>query len=120
MKKEDLKQVIVVRTDLKMGKGKIVAQGCHASVSSFLEARKTNSSWADKWLKTGQKKVVLKVGSEEELFSLYQEAKLQKLPCSLINDAGLTQLPPGTTTALGIGPAPSNFIDSVTGGLKLL
>lgn len=103
-----------------MGKGKMVAQGCHASISAFLNAKKKNSAWADKWIRQGQKKIVLKVGSEEELIAIYKEALKQDLPCDLINDAGLTQLSPGTTTALGIGPAPANFIDSVTGDLKLL
>jgi len=112
-----LKQVIVVRTDLKMGKGKLAVQVAHASIAAFLEA---GFFAKRKWLAQGMKKVVLKVGSEKELLELYEKARKKKLPCALIKDAGLTQLEPGTVTALGIGPAEDEKIDEITGGLKLL
>lgn len=117
---EEFKQVIVIRRDLNMGKGKVVAQGAHASVGALLEAQKSKPEWARAWLETGQKKIVVRVDSLEELMSIYQEAKSMGLPVSLVSDMGLTQVEPGTITAVGIGPAPSRLIDKVTGKLKLL
>ncbi|MEM2103094.1 MAG: peptidyl-tRNA hydrolase Pth2 [Candidatus Bathyarchaeia archaeon] len=114
------KQAIVVRVDLKMGKGKIAAQASHAAVSAAEEARNRHDDWWEAWLEEGQKKVVVKVKSEAELFQLQQEAAKMRLPYALIRDRGLTQLPPDTATCLGIGPAPSDLIDKLTGKLPLL
>ena len=114
------KQVIVVRTDLNMGKGKIAAQACHASIEAFIEAQKKCPEVVEKWLKEGQKKVVVKVRSEEELMEVFREASQKGLPCSLIRDAGRTQLAPGTYTAVAIGPEREEKIDKITGRLKLL
>ncbi len=116
------KQSIVVRTDLKMGKGKLAAQAAHASCEAVFKALE-NPQWRD-WVKTwrseGQKKVVLKVGSERELIDLYEKALGKDLPCSMIRDAGLTQLEPNTLTAIAIGPAPAEKVDEITSHLKLL
>jgi len=114
------KQAIVIRTDLKMGKGKIAAQASHAAVSAAEEARKHRSDWWGAWLDEGQRKVVVKVKSEAELLELKQQAGRMRLPFALIYDRGLTQLPPDTLTCLGIGPAPSGEIDKITGKLPLL
>jgi len=111
------KQAIVVRTDLKMGKGKLVSQCSHASVATFLQAKEVDRN---KWIISGMKKIVLKVSSEKELKDLFKKAKEEKLPCELIADRGLTQLKAGTITALGIGPAPDSKVDKITGKLKLL
>ncbi|MCS7120255.1 MAG: peptidyl-tRNA hydrolase Pth2 [Nitrososphaerota archaeon] len=113
------KQVIVLRADLKMSGGKAAAQACHASVSACEEARKMNNSWVDQWMKEGQCKIVLKVSSVEELLELERKARESGLPASLISDMGLTEVPPNTITALGIGPAPTVFIDKITGNLPL-
>jgi PTH2 family peptidyl-tRNA hydrolase len=112
-----LKQVIIVRTDLKMGKGKIATQCAHASIASFL---KSDSNDKEKWLNEGMKKVVLKVSSEKEIKEIFRQVKKEKLACEIIVDAGLTQLEPGTITALGIGPIEDKKIDKITGKLKLL
>jgi PTH2 family peptidyl-tRNA hydrolase len=120
MTSTDLKQVIVVRRDLKMSRGKTCTQVAHASVSSLEEARKSRPEWVEEWFQQCQKKVVLGVQSLDELLALERKAKELELPCSLVSDAGLTELEPGTITALGIGPAPSTLIDKVTGHLKLL
>lgn len=110
-----MKQAIVVRTDLKMSKGKIASQVSHASLAAFFESKKP-----EEWIKTGMKKIVLKVSSEEELINLYKKAKKEKLPCELISDRGLTQVKAGSITVLGIGPAEDKRIDKITGKLKLL
>ncbi len=113
------KQVIVVRKDLEMSCGKIAAQVAHASVSALEKAREKFPSWVKGWMKEGQKKVVLQVSSEKELLEIYRKTLLKKLPVALIRDRGLTEIPPNTVTAIGIGPAPEKDIDSITGHLKL-
>jgi len=112
-----MKQAILIRTDLKMGKGKVASQCAHASVLSYLKAKKYSKN---KWIKEGMKKIVLKVSSGKELKKFYKHAKKEKLPCELIRDAGLTQIKSGTTTALGIGPASDKKIDKIIKKLKLL
>lgn len=113
------KMVIVLRTDLKMSKGKIAAQAGHAAVSAAEEARKRHSEWWKMWIEEGQCKIAVKAQSVKELLELEREAKELELPSALISDRGLTELPPGTITCLGIGPAPSNEIDKITGELDL-
>ncbi len=110
-----LKQVIVVRKDLKLAKGKLAAQAAHAAVS----AADKSPHKAD-WLRQGQKKSVLGAADEMELVALLEKADRIGLATSLIEDAGRTHLAPGTVTCLGIGPAPEEAIDRVTGALKLL
>lgn len=114
-----MKQVIVVRSDLKMGKGKIAAQVAHASLSA-VESGQRKHGWYERWKEEGQPKVVLKVESESGLRDLFKKAKAAGLPAALIEDRGLTQVDPGTVTCAGIGPAPDPDIDSITGKLKLL
>ena len=114
------KQVIAVRTDIKMSKGKLAAQVGHAAVSAAEQTRKTHPEWWKEWMKEGQCKIVVKVKDEEELRKLEVEAKELGLSTALICDRGLTELPPGTVTCLGIGPAPTDQIDKITGKLPLL
>lgn len=113
------KMVIVLRTDLKMSKGKIAAQAGHAAVSAAQEARKKRPEWWERWIEEGQCKIAVKARSEKELLELERKAKELELPTALISDRGLTELPPDTTTCLGIGPAPSNEVDKITGELDL-
>lgn len=115
----EYKQVLVVRADLKMSRGKIAAQAGHAAVSAAEETRKKRPEWWNAWLSEGQCKIAVKVGSEHELLELERMVKKLKLPSALISDRGLTELPPGTLTCLGIGPAPSQQLDKVTGKLAL-
>jgi len=117
---EDYKLVILVRSDLKITKGKIAAQVGHASVNCALSIKKKDSKTFDMWMLSGQTKIVLKVKSEAELFEFKAIADAQKINNSLIRDAGRTQIEPGTCTCLGIGPAASQVLDKITGELKML
>ncbi len=115
----EYKLVIVIRDDLKMTPGKLAAQVAHAAVTCALEAKARKAKWFSEWYREGQRKVVLRAGDVEELRSLKELAARAGLPIALISDAGLTELPPNTTTCLGIGPAPQNLIDPITGSLPL-
>ena len=116
----DYKQVIVVRKDLNMGAGKLAAQVAHAAVTAVEKSKYQNPSWLRAWFETGQAKVVVKVNSEEELNELRKHAESLRLTVVQIQDSGLTQIPFGTTTCIGIGPGPSYLVDKVTRELKLL
>jgi PTH2 family peptidyl-tRNA hydrolase len=115
----EYKLVIVIRDDLKMTPGKLAAQVAHAAVTCALEAKMKKAKWFSEWYREGQRKVVLRADDVEELRSLKELAARAGLPVALIADAGLTELPPNTTTCLGIGPAPENMIDPITGSLPL-
>ena len=117
---EDYKLVVLVRNDVKMGKGKIAAQVAHAAVDCALQAEKKDRKAFDAWYNSGQAKVVLKVDSLEELKRYMAEARSVGLRTSMITDAGRTQIEPGTITCMGIGPAPVSELDKVTGELKML
>jgi PTH2 family peptidyl-tRNA hydrolase len=113
------KQAVVLRSDLKMSCGKAAVQACHGAVSASEAAKKQRPSWFRSWIEEGQRKIVLKAESEAELLELEKKAVKLRIPTYLVSDMGLTELPPGTTTALGVGPAPSNLVDKVTGNLPL-
>lgn len=115
-----LKQAIIVRADLKMGKGKIAAQSSHASLAAYLNARRKNIELTQRWVGEGMKKIVLKVSSEEELLKYFQRCKVNGIPSELIRDAGHTQVKPGSITCFGAGPWMESEIDSILGKLKLL
>ncbi|QIB73299.1 peptidyl-tRNA hydrolase [Halogeometricum borinquense] len=111
-----MKQAIVARADLGMGRGKLAAQVAHASLSAYEDAdRKAKNEWKG----SGQKKVVLKANGEDELFRLADEAERQGLPHAIIRDAGHTQLEPGTVTCLAVGPGRDDLVNKVTGDLSL-
>ncbi|MCS7094879.1 MAG: peptidyl-tRNA hydrolase Pth2 [Thaumarchaeota archaeon] len=116
----ELKQIIVVRTDIRMSTGKLAVQVGHASVTAYVETSKSKPEWAERWLNSGQKKVVVKVGTLVEMIELKRKAETLHIPAVMIEDAGLTELDPGTVTAMGLGPAPAELIDKVTGSLPLL
>lgn len=114
------KQVIVIRNDLGMSCGKLSVQVAHASLEAAERVRSSRPETYAEWREEGAKKVVLQVGSERELIEIYEEALGRGLVAVLIRDAGLTELEPGTATAVGIGPHESERIDKVTGRLPLL
>jgi peptidyl-tRNA hydrolase, PTH2 family len=112
-----MKQVIVVRQDLRLPAGKLAAQVAHAAVSCY---DKTSAATKKKWLAEGMKKVVLKVKDEKELLKYADSARMAGLATSIITDAGRTVVEPGTITCAGIGPDDDDSIDAVTGSLKML
>jgi len=114
------KQVIVFRSDLKLSKGKAAVQAGHAAVSAEEEARKHHKKWFEEWYGEGQRKIAVKVKNEKEMQELETQARELGLPSALIVDRGLTEIPPGTVTCLGIGPAPAEKVDKITGRLPLL
>ncbi len=116
----EYKQVLVFRADLKMSKGKIAAQAGHAAVSAAQVAYRLNKKWWEAWFNEGQRKIAVKVPTWKELGELDAAADEMGLPHSLIVDKGLTEVPEGTVTCLGIGPAPEAKIDKLTGKLPLL
>ncbi len=111
------KQIIVIRNDLDMSEGKKCVQTAHASLGAY---KKADKKIIKRWELGGQKKVVLEVDSRRKILDLYKKLKKEKIPCFLVEDAGLTELTPGTITALGIGPEREETLDKITGKLKLL
>lgn len=115
----EFKMVLIVRNDLKMGKGKVAAQCSHAAVSAYKQVQRRNPELLKQWEYCGQPKVVLKAPDEDALMQLLMDAKRLGLTVSLIQDAGRTQIAPGSQTVLGIGPGPADVVDKVSGHLKL-
>lgn len=131
----NVKQVLVLRKDLNMRKGKCVSQGSHSSVGAvlsegYIDEREENYIIPLKsngeltplgfWLSTNFKKICVYVNSEQELLDLYEKTKALNIPCSLIQDSGLTEfngIP--TYTALGIGPAMNESFIGLTDKLPL-
>ncbi len=126
------KQVIVIRRDLRMRRGKEIAQGAHASMAWLRQRvmpRMTPAGTVDHiqfsaaeraWLEGSLRKVTVRVGSEAELMAVYEKALEAGLAAHLITDRGLTEfggVP--TRTCLGIGPDYDELIDPVTGDLEL-
>jgi len=110
------KMVIILRRDLKWGKGKMIAHALHAALGALSQV---NKKIIEKWNKEGSKKVVLKVYSLKEMKKIEKELKKNKIKYFLVRDAGKTQLKKGTITAIGIGPIEEKKIDKITGKLKL-
>jgi PTH2 family peptidyl-tRNA hydrolase len=116
----EYKMIIVTRADLALSAGKLAAQVSHAAVTCTLLTKKNKPVWFAKWQREGAKKVVVKVETLEEFFPLKEKAKKLGISANIVTDAGHTEIPEGTQTVLGIGPAPSNLINQVTGALPLL
>jgi len=111
------KQCLVIRGDIRMSCGKISAQAAHAAVAAF---ERCDRETRERWFLEGQKKVVLKVMDERSLHELKTLAEARGIAAALIQDAGPTEIPPGTTTALGLGPARTEEMDRITADLPLL
>ncbi|CAL7936409.1 unnamed protein product [Xylocopa violacea] len=118
MYSDNHKLILVIRTDLKMGKGKVAAQCAHAAVAAYKAARKYPKV-LKAWEECGQAKITVKVDSENALEEVAKQAKRIGLLANTIQDAGHTQVKPGSKTVCAIGPGPAELIDQVTGHLKL-
>ena len=126
----DHKQVIVIQKALNMRKGKMVAQGAHASMAAILsQARRTDAgelviALDDRigpWLSGRFKKICVSVDSEDELLDVHRRALEAGLVCALIQDSGLTEFGGVPTfTAVAVGPDEAHRVDAITAGLKLL
>lgn len=116
---DDFKMVLVVRNDLKMGKGKIAAQCSHATLGIYKKVLYRAPKALNRWEMCAQPKVVLKIESEEDMLVLQERAKSLKLPTHITIDAGRTQIAPNSRTVMAI-LGPVEVVDDVTGGLKLL
>lgn len=131
-----IKQVLVVRKDLNMRKGKMTAQGSHASMAPIFGRDKAQVHENDngtftlsftltadeyQWFSVLSAKIVVGVNSEVELMDVYNQALAMGLPVALIQDAGLTEFGGVKTyTAVGIGPVQAHLVDQITGHLSLL
>lgn len=125
----DTKQVIVVRKDLNMRKGKLAAQVAHASMAVVFNYLKRNArGWyalyppkaMEEWIEGRFTKIVVSCESEKELFDLKRKADEAGVPNALIQDAGLTEFKEPTYTALGVGPDEVEKVNQITGDLPLL
>lgn len=112
-----MKQVIIIRQDLKLPKGKMAAQAAHASVEATLRSEK---EIVRDWRGSGMAKIVLKVADEKELLKINQIAKDANLVTAVITDAGKTVIAPGTRTCMAIGPDEEDEIDAIVSELKLM
>jgi peptidyl-tRNA hydrolase, PTH2 family len=126
----DPKQVIVMRKDLGMRKGKMIAQGAHASMKVLLDGAQVTAETVAipldpatrEWLVSGRfTKICVSVDSEAALDVIVERARLAGVPCALIVDSGRTEfhgVP--TKTCCAIGPAWAEAVDAITGELSLL
>lgn len=116
---DEVKLVLVVRNELKMGKGKAAAQCAHAAVMAAELCERKNMKLFNFWRHAGQRKVVVRCETEAEMKQLRKSANDIGLLTVTVHDAGHTQVAAGSRTVLGVGPAPSSVVDAVTGHLKL-
>ncbi|HZY92815.1 MAG TPA: peptidyl-tRNA hydrolase Pth2 [Thermoplasmata archaeon] len=112
--------VLVVRGELRLTPGKTAVQVAHAAVMLVEAASRHAAKELDAWRAEGQKKIAVVAATLEEMEELRRQARGKGLPTVLVEDAGLTEVPPGTKTVLGIGPGRSEVIDLITGHLPLL
>lgn len=115
------KMVFCVNTELKMGKGKIAAQCCHAAVACYKRASKQCPAAVKAWEMTGCAKIALRCpGDSAELQEIAAAAIQKDIPMYLVCDAGRTQIAAGSRTVLGLGPAPVSVFEGVSDHLKLM
>ncbi|XP_055628212.1 peptidyl-tRNA hydrolase 2, mitochondrial [Toxorhynchites rutilus septentrionalis] len=114
------KMVLVVRSDLGLGKGKIASQCAHAAVMSYMKSASVSKDKLELWLAQGQPKIVAKIDNLQEMKQIAAHAREKSVVAEIVKDAGKTQVGCGTETVLALGPDSSEVIDALTGHLKLL
>jgi peptidyl-tRNA hydrolase, PTH2 family len=114
------KMVLVLRGELRLTAGKAAVQAAHAAVMLYQQAERHSSRSLSEWLKEGQRKIALVVPTLTDLEDLARSARARGIPTVWVEDAGFTEVAPGTRTCLGLGPAPSGELDAITGSLDLL
>lgn len=114
------KQVILVRSDLKLPKGKLAVQASHASVDSVLKSLSRDKEKVRRWRDEGMKKIVLRVADEAELLYFFNTFKEKGIVSALITDAGKTVVMPGTKTCISAGPDKEDILDEITSQLKMI
>lgn len=97
----------------------MAAQVAHAAVSCALKAKAKKPRLFNDWLSEGQRKIVVRADDLKALKEIERNAASEGLVTEMIVDAGLTEVPPGTVTCVGIGPAKADEVDKITGHLKL-
>ncbi len=115
-----LKMVLVVRGELRLTPGKAAVQVAHAAVMLTEVAGRLAPRDLEAWREEGQKKIAVVAETLDEMEALHRAARARGLPSVFVEDAGLTEVPPGTRTVLGIGPARAEALDPITGDLPLL
>lgn len=115
----EYKLVVVVREDLSISCGKIAVQVAHASTWCAINSYRNSREVFNGWWNEGQKKVVVKVKSLKDMLEIKRKADEMGIFTAMIQDAGLTEVPPGTITALGLGPEKESILDKITGSLPL-
>lgn len=115
-----MKMVLVLRGELRLTAGKSAVQAAHAAVMLVRRAEGHDAAALNAWLGEGQKKVALTVETLSELEALDRRARGAGIPTVWVEDAGFTEVAPGTRTCLGLGPARAAAIDALTGSLPLL
>lgn len=119
-----IKQVIVIRKDLNMRKGKMIAQGSHGSIAFLTRRLENNEPITEvqkEWLKNSFTKICVSVDSEQELLDIAEKARINNVECHVVTDNGTTEfngVP--TKTCLALGPDKAEILDQISGHLKLL
>ncbi|KAG7157015.1 peptidyl-tRNA hydrolase 2, mitochondrial-like [Homarus americanus] len=114
------KLALVVRADLKMGKGKVAAQCSHGTLAAYKQIQKSNPRVLQAWEDAGQPKIVVSAKDLDHFNTLMEMAAVAGVPTATVQDAGRTQVVIGSQTVLAVGPAPIADVDKITGNLRLL
>lgn len=117
---DEYKMVLVIRGELRLTAGKAAVQAAHAAVLLVERARSKGDRRLEAWLRQGQKKIALAVPALETMEEIERKARGLGVPTVWVEDAGFTEVPPGTRTCLGLGPALAGQVDALTGSLPLL
>lgn len=111
---------LILRGELRLSSGKSAVQAAHAAVMLVEQARRREEEGLASWLAQGQKKIALSVRTLDEMVDIERRARARGIGVAWVEDAGFTEVPPGTRTCLGLGPALTSELDPITGALPLL